>query len=205
MPAAQQLARDALAARRRADDDPLVQTLDPLQRAAVLRDLARGAKGEFRGPRPRLQAPWSSTAFTASLFGAWVGRPELDVVRFEERLHIPHGGGTPNLDVWLEADGAPVGVEVKLTEHLAARTPRPWKAPYRRPSMLAELDGGWAAVFAAALDGTFAPRHLDVPQLIRHALSLAPRHAHAVLAYVFWQPVLPAHVAALRERYAVTL
>jgi hypothetical protein len=57
--------------------------------------------------------------------------------------------------------------------------------------MAAELDGGWAAVFADLLDGRWAPRFLDVPQLVRHALSLRPlrsRFAEQHLVLLFWEP-----------------
>jgi hypothetical protein len=206
-------------------------------------------------------AAWSSTALVCSAFAAWRSAPgALRIgalggfceVRLEERLHIPHGGGTPNLDVALPAGGAYVGVESKLTEHLAPRRERAWPPAYRRPAMAAALDGGWAEVFADLLEGRWSPRHLDAGQLVRHALSLtrvdADVDAHLVLLFWepadggehpevrthrdevaellarvgddamprlhalpwaavldAWEPVRPAHVAALRSRYDVAV
>ena len=164
-------------------------------------------------------AAWSSTALVCSAFAAWHARPAdlrigelggFTAVRLEERLHIPHGGGTPNLDVALDAPGLLLGVESKLTEHLAPARARPWPPAYRRPAMAAALEGGWAEVFAALLEGRWHPRHLDVGQLVRHALSLRgldqPAAKHLVL--LFWEPLegdrLP-EVRAHREEVAELL
>ncbi len=77
-------------------------------------------------------------------------------------------------------------MEAKLTEHLAATRPRPWKDAYRRPAMAEELDPGWRATFAGLLaDDERAPRHLDAGQLVRHALSL---RGEGELVYLHWEP-----------------
>ena len=239
--------------------DALVPTLAADDIAWAHAQLAARAKGELRPAAAgtvQAHAAWSSTALTCSAFAAWRTRPEaLTVgglgpfadVRLEERLLIPHGGGTPNLDVALEAGaGALIGIESKLTEHLSPKPPRPWRPAYRRPSMAAELRGGWSTTFADLLDGSWTPRHLDAAQLVRHALSLrgahdlvlvywepadgdelpetrahreevaelldrigdAPPRLHALpwsRLLDEWEPVLPAHVAALRERYDVSV
>jgi len=280
MSALQRRAREALASRLRAQvpatalhhggqhalrfADALVPTLSPGDVTWAHEQLSLRAKGELRpagsGAVPA-HAAWSSTALVSSAFAPWRAAPEglcvaglsgFADVRLEERLHIPHGGGTPNLDVALSAPGLLVGVESKLTEHLAPRPRREWRPAYRRPSMAAELDEGWAEVFAELLEGRWKPRFLDAGQLVRHALSLSvPRDAaerHLVLLFwepadgaalpdvvthreevrelesrlgaessprlhaqsyaelfALWAPVLPDHVAALRERYEVAL
>lgn len=140
-------------------------------------------------------AAWSSAALAAGAFAPWRHRPQdlrlagtgpFASVRLEERLAIPHGGGTPNLDVALGLeDGGLVGVESKLTEHLAPRRPRPWRPAYHRPAMARALDGGWRTLFEDLLHGRWAPEHLDAGQLVRHALSLRGRHD---LVLVFWEP-----------------
>ncbi|HEX8101654.1 MAG TPA: hypothetical protein VF533_03510 [Solirubrobacteraceae bacterium] len=238
--------------------DALVPTLDPGDVRWAHEALAARAKGELRVSRAgtvQAHAAWSSTALVASAFAAWRRRAaELPLaglgpfggLRLEERLHIPHGGGTPNLDVALDGPAGLVGVESKLVEHLAPARPRPWRPAYHRPAMAAELSGGWRTTFAALRDGSWAPRHLDAGQMVRHALSLRGRgdlvllfwepadaedhpdvlrhrrevaelvervgdarprlHAlswPAVLAA--WAPVLPRHVAALRQRYDVPI
>ena len=177
--------------------DALAPTLDADDVHWVYAQLAARAKGELRASRSgavQAHAAWSSTALVASAFAPWRRRagelPLADLgpfeeLRLEERLHIPHGGGTPNLDVALDVRGALVGVESKLTEHLAPARPRPWRAAYLRPAMAGELQGGWATTFADLLEGRWSPSHLDAGQLVRHALSL--RRA-GDLVLVFWEP-----------------
>lgn len=146
-------------------------------------------------------AAWSSAAFTTSLLAPWrrdlaslavpgAGDGFCDL-RLEERLPIPHGGGSPNLDGALEdGDGTLVGLEVKLTEHLAPRTPAQvtrWKPAYHRPAMARRLAPAWRAVFEDLRDGRWTPRHLDAGQLVRHALSLHDRPG-ARLVLLAWEP-----------------
>ena len=193
--------------------DALVPTLSDGDVAWAHEQLAARAKGELRPARSgavQAHAAWSSTAFVCSAFAAWRSDPAalsiaglsgFTELRLEERLHIPHGGGTPNLDVVCEGPGVYAGVESKLTEHLAPSPPRAWRPAYRRPAMLAALDGGWADVFAALLSGDWAPRFLDAAQLVKHALSLQRPDAHLVLLY--WEPVpLPELRAELAELHA---
>jgi hypothetical protein len=258
-------------------EDALVPTLGDEDVRWAHDALAARAKGELRPSRSgtvQAHAAWSSTALVASAFAPWRHRPgdlplaglgPFRAVRLEERLHIPHGGGTPNLDVALTrsgevpgtsgltrsgevpgTSGGLVGIESKLVEHLAPVRARSWKPAYRRPAMAAALEGGWAATFADLLEGRWAPRHLDAGQLVRHALSLrgsgdlvlvfwepadADEHPEVVLhrrevaellervgdaaprlhalpwhdLFAAWDPVAPAHAAALRDRYAVTM
>jgi len=194
--------------------DALVPTLGAQDVAWAHAQLAARAPGELRRTRAGtvpLHAAWSSTALVCSALAPWRSLPgrltlaglgPFDEVRLEERLMIPHGGGTPNLDAALTAGLGLVGIESKLTEHLAAAPPRPWRPAYRRPAMAAELDRGWALLFADLLTGRWEPRHLDAGQLVRHALSL--RRAHD-LVLVFWEPAnagdLP-EVAAHRAEVA---
>jgi hypothetical protein len=180
--------------------DALVPTLSAADVAWAHAHLRRGAKGELRPARSgavSAHAAWSSTALVCSAFAPWHADPgALRVgplggftdVRLEERLHIPHGGGTPNLDVALPAPGGFTGIESKLTEHLAPLRARAWPPAYRRPAMAAALAGGWAEVFADLLDGRWAPRYLDVAQLVRHALSLQRTDGDAHLVLLFWEP-----------------
>ena len=197
--------------------DALAGTLTADDVAWAHAHLARGAKGELRPARSGAvpaHAAWSSTALVCSAFAPWRSEPSalalagldgFEELRLEERLHIPHGGGTPNLDVVLPAADRFVGVESKLTEHLAPLRARAWPPAYRRPAMAAELDGGWAEVFADLLEGRWAPRFLDVAQLVRHALSLRPlrsRHAEQHLVLLFWEPADGDALPEVREHRA---
>ena len=194
-------------------------TLSATDRAWALGELSARAKGELRPTRAGavpVHAAASSTALVASAFAWWRTRvgdlPLLGLgpfadVRLEERLAIPHGGGNPNLDVALDRAGdGLVGIESKLTEHLAGARPRAWKPAYRRPAMAEELRGGWRALFDDLLDGAFAPRFCDAGQLVRHALSL---RGAGDLVYLFWEPAdgddveeVVAHRAELAETLA---
>lgn len=194
--------RTAMAARREAETagglaGALAPTLSSDDVAWAHDQLAARAKGELRPSATgavRVLAPWSSTALVASAFAPWRRRPgELPLadlgpfsdLRLEERLHIPHGGGTPNLDVALDGPDGLVGVESKLTEHLTPLARRPWRPAYHRPAMAEALEGGWRTTFADLVAGRWAPRYLDAGQLVRHALSLR-RAGRLVL--VFWEP-----------------
>jgi hypothetical protein len=191
--------------------DALVPTLDEDDVRWVHDALAGRAKGELRPAAAgtvQAHAAWSSTALVASAFAAWRARPrdlalggldDFTSVRLEHRLPIPHGGGTPNLDVALEHPDGLIGVESKLTEHLAPARPRPWKPAYRRPAMLEALDGGWATTFAALLAGRWTPRHVPAAQLVRHALSL---RGQGTLVYLYWEPADAAHHPELRTHHA---
>jgi hypothetical protein len=179
-------------------EDTLVPTLSADDVAWARAALAARAKGELRPTRAGavpVHAAWSSTALVCSALAPWRTRPDalalapgtgpFTDVRLEERLLIPHGGGTPNLDVALATPAGLVGVESKLTEHLTAAAPRRWPPAYHRPAMAAALRGGWAALFADLRDGRWAPRHVDAGQLVRHALSLRGEHD---LVLVWWEP-----------------
>ncbi len=177
--------------------DALVPGLSAADVAWVHGELAARAKGELRPTRAGAvpaHAAWSSSALVGGAFAPWRQRPaELPLLglgpfkalRLEERLAIPHGGGNPNLDVALDGPRGLVGIEAKLTEHLAGGRPRPWKPAYRRPAMAGELGGGWRSLFDALLEEAWAPRWLDAGQLVRHALSL---RGAGELVYLFWEP-----------------
>lgn len=187
----------------RALADALVPTLSASEVAWVHAELSRGAKGTLRPTRagavPVYNA-WSSTLHVASAFAPWRATPEalrvagrtgFTDVRLEERLLIPHGGGTPNLDVALPGPhGAFTGAESKLTEHLAPHPPHRWAPAYLRPAMAAALTDGWADVFSALLAGRWSPRYLDAAQLVKHALSLQakPEATSTRLVLLFWEP-----------------
>jgi hypothetical protein len=92
--------------------DALVPTLGEGDVEWIREQLAARAKGEVRPSRAgtvQSHAAWSSTALVASAFTPW--RDRLPGLALEKRIHIPHGGGTPNLDVaWDGCDGL-AGVE----------------------------------------------------------------------------------------------
>ena len=135
--------------RRLADNALPSLPLGHLERLRAQLEL--GAGGELaptRTGKRRAHAPYSSAAFALNLFGRWLDDEERLIVcglgdfepelRLEHRLKIAHGGGTANLDVFVERDGLMLGVECKLTETLERHDAVGWKTPYLQPIM-AEL------------------------------------------------------------------
>ena len=165
--------------------------------------LAAGAGGELT-PTATLKrpahAPYSSAALAINAFGRWLGSEQhLRVVGLggfdcpltvEHKLRIKHGGGTANLDSYLEGPDIVVGVESKLTEHLAAHGPETWKTPYRSANMAELLGGGWRQTFQDSLAGRWAPIYLGLEQLLKHALALNSHadHRSTHLVYCYWEP-----------------
>jgi hypothetical protein len=183
--------------------------------------LALGAGGELT-PTPtgkrRAHAPYSSAAFALNLFGRWLDDEEQLILcdlrgfarelRLEHKLKIAHGGGTANLDVFVEREGLALGVECKLTETLERHEPVEWKEPYVQPEMAGLVGHGWGSVLRASLSGSWRPAHLGVEQLVKHALALASHHRRADqhLLYCFWKPAnaddvpeVPAHRTEVAE------
>jgi hypothetical protein len=122
----------------------------------------------------------------------------------ERKLRIRHGGGVANLDCYLEGPEIILGVESKLTEHLAPHARVDWRPPYRTEEMTTLLSGGWRRVLEDALVGRWMPRHVGLEQLLKHALALnshgdvRPRH----LLYCFWEPVNGGEINEVLEHRA---
>jgi hypothetical protein len=184
-------------------EDNLLPGISIGQAAALRAQLEGGAGGELKqtktGKRPA-HAPYSSATLAINAFGPWLGHEaHLRVVRLggfdrpltvEHKLLIKHGGGTANLDCYLEGPAIVVGVESKLTEHLSAHKPVAWKEAYRSAEMGSLVSAGWAELFADSLAGRWSPGHAGVEQLIKHALALNNqadrREQH--LVYCYWEP-----------------
>lgn len=154
----------------------------------------QGSGSELRdrpnGPA-KMRALHSSSALAVNFFDAWVDtdatplleifnlKGELVSIRFEGQYPTGLPGNPPNLDVVLEfKSDLVVGIESKFTEWLIpkSQSKAPFKDKYFPPGAgvwervclpktqhLAEKIQSKALVF----------RHLDAPQLIKHALGLA--------------------------------
>ena len=184
-------------------EDNLVATIDARQTEVLRRQLMGGSGGELtttKTGKRRAHAPYSSAMLAFNAFGGWLGR-EADLtvaglsgwtqqLLLEAQLQIAHGGGLANLDVLLESPELALGVESKLTEHVAPHQPTPWRAPYFKPEIAVLLPAGWQRVLKALLAGDWRPEHLHAEQLVKHALALhcqRPDHSRALL-YVYWEP-----------------
>jgi hypothetical protein len=154
--------------------------------------LNRGSGSELRdqpGRAAKMRALHSSSALAVNVFDFWSAR-DLDRVlaalgvegrgtglSFEEKLPTGARGTPPHLDVVIRLeDGRLVGVESKFTEWMTAkRDIAASLAPY--------VDGeasSWSRVglhashrlVTAVRAGSETFLHLDVPQLLKHALGL---------------------------------
>ena len=139
----------------------------------------------------KMRAAHSSSALAVNVFDSWVGKDtgpldnalSLDSgtvnIRFEEQYPTGLPGNSPNLDVvLLRTDGFVIGIESKFTEWL---TPKSASRPPFKEKYFPLGTGVWdkvglintqrlaASIYSKAV--TF--RHLDAPQLIKHALGLA--------------------------------
>lgn len=199
--------------------DNLVATItaDPKRVVGIRGFFERGDGHELTGEpgrRPRLHSAHSSAALAANSFGAFIGRvpdlgltlgPSLEEMQFEQKLPIFRGGRAPNLDVVLGGQTHLVGVESKLTEYLAAESPRDWQDSYKRDTTRALLDGGWRDLLEA-LTGDEPPEfaHVDTAQLVKHALGLAKQRGSCTprLVYVYWEPLNRDDIPEVRQHRA---
>jgi hypothetical protein len=145
------------------------------------------------GPtRPaKMKALHSSSALAVNFFDAWVERDpaplqaalsidrDIESVCFEKKFPTGLGGNPPNLDIVLNlTDGFLIAFESKFSEWL---TPKPRKKAPFKSSYFQEENGLWAAKGLLASEelarriqrGEVSFRHLDAPQLLKHALGLA--------------------------------
>lgn len=171
--------------------DNLFQPLGPAAREAF----EKGSGSELLdkpGSPAKMRALHSSSALAANVFDFWSGVPNAAllaslgladtsdaVIRFEGQYPTGLPGNPPNLDVVLElATDEVVGIESKFTEWIypKAAGSAPFKDKYFPDGI-----GVWerlgltrSQVLANKVQrGEVKFRHLDVPQLLKHALGLA--------------------------------
>jgi len=184
--------------------DNLLPVMTQDQIAVLRKQLEAGSGGELTptksGKRPA-HAPYSSAALALNAFGPWLGYEDRLAVaglgvfserlEVEAKLQIANGGGLANLDVLLRGPNLVVGIESKLTEHLGPHKPVPWKPAYRRPEMGALLDESWRELMDFSFSEAWQPSHLDLEQLIKHALALCSHFPSGArhLIYVYWEPI----------------
>lgn len=197
----------------------VVSTVTDEALGPALDDIEGGDGGELTSttlPGGRLRAPklhsaYSSCGLALNTFAPWrVAPSSLRVacrsgyteLRFEHPLRIFRGGRAPNLDVVATAADHVLGIESKLTEHLAKKKPPTFSDAYDR--LEATTDPTWWAVYRGLKAGTLAPfDHLDVGQLVKHAFGLRAHcgkhsRSEAVLLYLYWEPQDPTSYAELR-------
>ncbi|RQD58789.1 MAG: hypothetical protein D5R98_08130 [Desulfonatronovibrio sp. MSAO_Bac4] len=154
----------------------------------------QGSGSELRD-RPtgaaKMRALHSSSALAVNFFDAWVDndagalmkilglKQESVNIRFEGQYPTGLPGNPPNLDVVFEFySGLTVGIESKFTEWLTAKSQS--KVPFKE-KYFPSAGGVWERVGLPATQSiaeeiqskSLIFRHLDAPQLAKHALGLA--------------------------------
>ena len=168
----------------------LFQTLSPQSKLAF--DQGSGAELRDRPNGPaKMRALHSSSALAVNFFDAWVDadtKPLMEIfdleaqpinVRFEGKYPTGLPGNPPDLDVIFELqNGLVVGIESKFTEWLS---PKPASNPPFKEKYFPAGIGVWENVglsetqrLAEELQSKeLIFRHLDAPQLMKHALGIA--------------------------------
>lgn len=136
--------------------------------------------------RGKLASPESSAALAANTFGYFIDRPAefplaamLDFVDeiptsiwLERELRFPWKGGRhPWLDAVIETPGWLIGIESKRYEPFRAGKMGSFSDAYAR-DVWGDRMGPYTALRAVITDGSYAPRHLDAAQLIKHAFGI---------------------------------
>jgi hypothetical protein len=160
---------------------------------AALAEFRRGSELTPGAVRPaRLHSLCSSAALVVNVFGRWRGRDQTALLQalgvggpggnrlaFEEPVPTGLPGDPPTVDVALyRPDGRWVAVESKFAEWLV---PRPRGKPPFKDKYFTGGVQPWAALglprcqaLAEELqDGRERVKHLNAPQLLKHALGLA--------------------------------
>jgi hypothetical protein len=189
------------------------------------RGLLSGSGGEARDTRSRpakLRALHSSAALAINVFDYWALHDPVPLqlalnlaapvsgIQFEAAFRTGLGGTPPHVDVVVRTGGATgVAIESKFTEWL--RVARRGTAPFAN-SYFPAGPGLWRArglpacqMLAEAVQrGDFAPEHLDVAQLLKHALGLRAESAGKLrLLYLYFDLKGPEGVQHRREIEAV--
>jgi hypothetical protein len=167
----------------------------------LFKDDFAGAGGhELAGPSPKMHAAYSSSALAVNVFARFKPEPgRLQVagmggfreVRFEAPCSSGLPGTPPTLDLLATGDDRVLAVECKCTEYLGPHNVS-FSGAYDTISDR-RCRSRWYALINDLRSNPNLFVHLDVAQLVKHALGLL--HAfpdkggrEVTLAYVFWEP-----------------
>ena len=184
--------------------------------ANLLRPLSRQSREAFeRGSgselvdakdRPaKMRALHSSSALAVNVFDSWVDsnmkplstvlglNDEVISISFEEQFPTGLGGIPPNIDVAMKlSTGHVIGIESKFSEWL---TPKPTGRESFKPAYFPAGNSLWQSkslpcsqkLAELVNDGTEKFIHLNVPQLLKHALGMANElHDQFSLFYMYY-------------------
>lgn len=171
-------------------EENLFQPLNEESKSAFEQGSGSELRDRPTGPA-KMRAIHSSSALAVNFFDPWVGKetqPLAEILRLESKPSAiefegkyPTGlpGNPPNLDVVLKLDsGRVVGIESKFTEWI---TPKSASKPCFKEKYFPSGVGVWEKVglsetqrlVEAIRSKEINFRHLDAPQLTKHALGLA--------------------------------
>jgi hypothetical protein len=160
----------------------------------------------------KFSSPESSAALAANAFGYFLERaqylpplpgtescgwPALRV-ELEATLRFPwRGGHHPWLDTLIVTDTTLIGVESKRYEPFRSKSPGPYFSEAYWRDVWGDSMQGYEALRDSLSNGTTDFRHLDAPQLVKHALGLRSAvHSkgpfagkNPILFYVYAQPI----------------
>ena len=159
-------------------------------------DLAAGAGEELRN---KFLAPHSSSALAVNSFGWFYHKtkstpfqhlPSLELVGFEQKFPTGLARATaPHLDVVFKGSDDLVAIESKCLEYLTPKQPK-FSCRYRNQIIDERCNEAWYGEMVRLMEASSAEnRHLDIAQLIKHALGLSYRQSQDVtLIYFWWEP-----------------
>lgn len=171
--------------------------------SGALTDFQRGSGRELRdrGIRPpRMHALRSSAALSANVFDYWRTRDPYPLqyslrlreritrVSFEENFPTGLNGNPPNVDVLLRLENNQyVAIESRFTEWLTVRDRTIEPKYFPDGQKLWTLQGlPKCQALADSLKEGGAFKHLDVPQLLKHALGLAAKTGTYEIYYLYF-------------------
>jgi len=190
----------------------------------ALTDFTRGSGRELRNrgiKPPRMQALRSSAALSANVFDYWRSRDPYPLqyalhlrdritrISFEENFPVGLNGTPPNVDVLLRLeDNQYIAVESRFTEWLTVRD-RTVEAKYFADGqqLWSKANLPKCQALADSIQETSPFKHLDVPQILKHALGLANKTGLFEIFYLFfdWQsPESGAHAEEI-ARFAALI
>ncbi|MEI8016386.1 MAG: hypothetical protein WCH20_16310 [Nitrospira sp.] len=157
------------------------------------------------GQPPKMAAMFSSSALVVNTFGPWRNDPLTLTLKAHQTLQslkfeasCPNGlqqfsprATNPHLDVLLQSQDNVLGIESKCLEYLSLKEAS-FSNTYAKISD-ERNQSLWFQYIAVLREASHLYRHLDVAQLIKHALGLSYTYAGKQqnppeILYLFWEP-----------------
>jgi len=202
-------------------DDPQDNLIEPFSNwEQIANELNEGACDELKshGGKPNFLAVHSSSALCVNTFAPFKEHckkldgvltypdmeepPGFDKAKFGKQLPTGLDETPPPLDFYLGNKTVTMGIVSKFTEYFDKKAPNhPTESeqnnlePYRDRKKLYYLPKEFQENIIEHYFHDDSPQHLDVAQLIKHAIGLLKHRRHkiprkkAVLVYMYWEPL----------------